>query len=79
MLGGGSRNAVLKRMTEESTGLPVTVGEAEGSTLGNFAIQLAAAEEQPGAALPSETIRKWAARLSHDTREVKQYLTAVDT
>lgn len=79
MLGGGSRNAVLKRITEESTGLPVTVGEAEGSTLGNFAIQLAAAEEQPGAALPSETIRKWAARLSHDTREVKQYLTAVDT
>ncbi len=65
MLGGGSRNALLKRLTEESTGLPVIVGEAEGSTLGNFAIQLAAAEAQPGAALSSSAIRGWAARLGH--------------
>jgi len=75
MLGGGSRNALLKRMTEESIGLPVTLGEAEGSTLGNFVIQLAAAEAQPGAALSSKAIRNWAARLSRDTQDVKQIST----
>ncbi len=42
ILGGGSRNQLLTRLTEESTGLPVSIGEAEGSTLGNFAVQLAA-------------------------------------
>jgi rhamnulokinase len=42
ILGGGSRNQLLTRLTEDATGLPVLVGEAEGSTLGNFAVQLAA-------------------------------------
>jgi len=42
ILGGGSRNQLLTRLTEEATGLPVSTGQAEGSTLGNFAVQLAA-------------------------------------
>jgi len=42
ILGGGSRNQLLTRLTEEATGVPVSIGEAEGSTLGNFAVQLAA-------------------------------------
>ena len=41
ILGGGSRNSLLRRLTEESTGIPTSLGEAEGSTLGNFAVQLA--------------------------------------
>ena len=62
ILGGGSRNALLRRLTEESTGLPVIVGEAEGSTLGNFAVQLAFARAE-GVTLPA-SIRGWAARLA---------------
>jgi rhamnulokinase len=41
ILGGGSRNAFLNRLTEEATGLRIFPGEPEGSTVGNFAIQLA--------------------------------------
>lgn len=66
ILGGGSRNVLLRRLTEESTGLPVVIGEAEGSTLGNFAVQLAALEDGdeagPGFA---KRVRTWAARLAH--------------
>jgi rhamnulokinase len=69
ILGGGSRNALLRRLTEESTGLPVVIGEAEGSTLGNFAVQLAALkdgeEAGPGFA---ERVQSWAARLAHGER-----------
>jgi len=66
ILGGGSRNVLLRQLTEESTGLPVMLGEAEGSTLGNFAVQLAArdtAGRTDGASL-SQSIRGWAAQLA---------------
>lgn len=62
ILGGGSRNSLLSRLTEESTGLPVFAGEAEGSTLGNFAVQLAA--ENTGKPSP-ELVRAWAVRLTN--------------
>jgi rhamnulokinase len=66
ILGGGSRNTLLRRLTEKSTGLPVTIGEAEGSTLGNFAVQLAA--ENAGERLHAmdfpQRVRAWAARLA---------------
>jgi rhamnulokinase len=42
IVGGGGRNELLNRLTREQTGLEVIVGSAESSTLGNFAIQLAA-------------------------------------
>jgi rhamnulokinase len=61
ILGGGSRNSLLSRLTEESTGLPVFAGEAEGSTLGNFAVQLAS-ETIGGPSV--ELVRAWAARLT---------------
>ncbi len=59
VLGGGSRNRLLTRLTAEDTGLDVAVGNAEGSTIGNFAVQLAASEGQ----LSRNGIRGWAARL----------------
>jgi rhamnulokinase len=62
ILGGGSRNTLLRRLTSESTGLAVFAGEAEGSTLGNFAVQLAAGDEN-GPPLP-QRIRHWAERLA---------------
>jgi rhamnulokinase len=63
ILGGGSRNALLSRLTEEASGLPVAIGEAEGSTIGNFAIQLAASEALPKQPLSATAIRSWVARL----------------
>jgi rhamnulokinase len=42
VVGGGSRNDFLNRLTKASTGLRVTPGHVESSTIGNFAIQLAA-------------------------------------
>jgi rhamnulokinase len=66
ILGGGSRNSLLRRLTEESTGLPTFPGESEGSTVGNFAIQLAAgdASHQPGEPPSPKLVRAWAARLT---------------
>jgi rhamnulokinase len=49
MLGGANRNKLLVQLTEQRTGLPVEIGETESTTIGNFAVQLAAsdAEGQP--------------------------------
>jgi rhamnulokinase len=62
ILGGGSRNHLLRRLTEGATGLTTVVGEAEGSTLGNFAVQLAALDA--GATPSPELVRAWAERMT---------------
>jgi rhamnulokinase len=68
-LGGGSRNTLLRLLTEESTGLPVFPGEVEGSTLGNFAVQLAARHcNNPDQPLSPDDVRAWAARLAAASR-----------
>jgi len=63
ILGGGSLNRLLTRLTAERTGLPVETGNVESSTIGNFAVQLAASERQ-GTPMRTEDIRHWARRLS---------------
>lgn len=63
VLGGGSRNHVLTRLTEKYAGVPVETGNVEGATIGNFAVQLAAADARAGQ-LEKATIRAWAKRLS---------------
>jgi len=42
VVGGGSKNSLLNRLTEKATGLQILAGPVESSTVGNFAIQLAA-------------------------------------
>jgi rhamnulokinase len=42
IVGGGARNAFLNGLTAERTGLAVHPGSAEASTIGNFAVQMAA-------------------------------------
>jgi rhamnulokinase len=42
VLGGGARNLLLLRLIAESTGRTVAAGAVEASTLGNFALQMAA-------------------------------------
>ncbi len=66
ILGGASRNKLLTELTAQRTGLPVEIGEPESSTIGNFAVQLAAsdAENQP---ISPESVRKWAKALSTDS------------
>jgi rhamnulokinase len=63
ILGGGSRNQLLTQLAAERTGLPVETGHAESSTIGNFAVQLAATAGT-GAALSEGHVRAWAATLS---------------
>jgi len=55
IMGGGSQNEFLNRLTAEATGLEVCRAGTECSTVGNFAVQLAALEHQPTSL--------WAARL----------------
>jgi rhamnulokinase len=63
ILGGGSLNTLLRELTEASTRLPVICGEVEGSTIGNFAVQLAADEAKAGTAHFATRVRAWAERL----------------
>jgi rhamnulokinase len=60
IVGGGSRNELLNRLTAEATGLEVVRGAVESSTLGNFAVQLASAEGD----LSAGSVAQWAARLA---------------
>ncbi len=62
ILGGGSQNQLLSRLTAERTGRPVERGNVEGSTIGNFAVQLASSETQSGP-LKRSAIQRWAQRL----------------
>ena len=62
ILGGGSLNQLLTRLTAERTGLTVEPGNVESSTVGNFAVQLASGEAK-GERLRPESIRRWAQRL----------------
>ena len=50
-------------MTAQRTRRPVETGHPESSTLGNFAVQLAASEAD-GQPVTAEAVRKWAALLS---------------
>lgn len=48
-IGGGSRNAFLRELTATATGKEVLAGSPESSTVGNFALQLAALTTSRGA------------------------------
>lgn len=64
IVGGGSKNTVLNRLTAERSGLEVVPGCAESATVGNFAIQLAAVEESSGAGASQEAVSRWASLLA---------------
>ena len=61
IVGGGSRNSLLNRLTASATGLEVRCGAVESSTVGNFAVQLAAQEK---AGVDAIAVARWAQRLS---------------
>ncbi len=66
VVGGGSRNAQLNRLTAEMTGLEVCCGSVESSTLGNFAVQLATLESacSPSSSSFAGEVCEWARQLS---------------
>jgi rhamnulokinase len=63
MMGGGSQNELLNRLTADATGLPVCKVGTECSTAGNFAVALATLEKSSGHAASV-----WAARLAETAR-----------
>ena len=66
VVGGGSRNALLNRLTARATGLEVVRGSSESTTVGNFAIQLAAlsGEYADDVGVSATGTAKWANLLS---------------
>ena len=66
IVGGGSKNVLLNRLTAERTGLEVVPGPTESTTIGNLAIQMAAVQgdwnDSTGVAAPS--VAKWAEEMS---------------
>ncbi|HWS58695.1 MAG TPA: FGGY-family carbohydrate kinase, partial [Actinotalea sp.] len=65
VVGGGSRNELLCRLTADATGLPVVAGPVEGTAMGNLLVQAWATGDLPGG-LPA--IREVVAASSELTR-----------
>ncbi len=65
IVGGASQNEFLNRLTAEATGLEVFRGAAESSTVGNFAVQLAALEGDRNNAIgvDAEQVSSWSGLL----------------
>jgi rhamnulokinase len=66
IVGGGSKNAVLNRLTAKATGLQVMTGSTESATIGNFAVQLAALEGKytAGIGVAASAVAEWAGVLA---------------
>jgi rhamnulokinase len=66
IVGGGSRNKLLNRLTAERTGIEVIAGATESTTIGNFAIQMAALDGNWNAShgVPAAAAVKWAERIT---------------
>ena len=66
VVGGGSRNTLLSQLTAKATGLEVLAGSTESTTVGNFAIQLAALEGDysNGIGVSASAVAKWACVLT---------------
>jgi rhamnulokinase len=66
IVGGGIRNKLLNRLTAQRTGLEVIAGATESTTIGNFAIQLAALDGDWNAScgVPAAAVVKWAERIA---------------
>jgi rhamnulokinase len=66
IVGGGSQNDFLNKLTARHTGLDVTIGATESTTIGNFAIQMATLEADwiPASGVTAKSVAKWAELLS---------------
>jgi rhamnulokinase len=66
IVGGGSQNSLLNQLTAKSTGLELVLGSAESTTIGNFAVQMAALGRNPieSTGVSVNSVAKWAERMS---------------
>jgi rhamnulokinase len=66
IVGGGTRNHLLNRLTRQCTGLEIILGSTESTTIGNFAVQLAALDGEwtPSVGVSADAVAKWAHRLT---------------
>jgi rhamnulokinase len=66
IVGGGSQNTLLNRLTAQRTGLEVILGSPESTTIGNFSVQMAALEQSqsPLVGVSASAVASWAERLS---------------
>ena len=79
IVGGGSKNSLLNRLTAERTGLEVILGSTESTTLGNFAIQMAALQGSwnDTAGVAASAVAQWAEELAAPSFEEAQHRRAV--
>jgi rhamnulokinase len=68
IVGGGNRNTLLNHLTAQHTGLEVILGSAESTTIGNFAVQIAALElgrsGDSSGGVSADSVAKWAEQMS---------------
>ncbi len=69
IVGGGSKNTLLNRLTQQASGLEVICGAQESTTVGNFSIQMAALEklnrgEARSTGVAHDAVAHWAGLLS---------------
>ncbi|MFI5093906.1 MAG: rhamnulokinase family protein [Candidatus Acidiferrales bacterium] len=71
IVGGGSKNTLLNRLTAERTGLEVLLGSTESTTLGNFAIQMAALQGSwnDTTGLAASAVAQWAEEFAESVFE----------
>jgi rhamnulokinase len=65
VVGGGSRNDLLCRLTADATGLPVRAGPVEATAIGNLAVQAIAAGELDDVAEARELVARSFPMASH--------------
>jgi rhamnulokinase len=65
IVGGGSQNALLNQVTGQRTGLEIILGSAESTTIGNFAIQMAALQQNQtsSAGVTAKAVAGWAEQI----------------
>jgi len=65
IVGGGSQNALLNQVTGQRTGLQIIIGSPESTTIGNFAIQLAALRQnrESSVGVSAKAVATWAEQI----------------
>ena len=65
MVGGGSQNALLNQVTGQRTGLEIILGSVESTTIGNFAIQMAALQQNRNSSVgvSAKAVATWAEQI----------------
>jgi rhamnulokinase len=65
IVGGGSQNALLNQITVQRTGLEIILGSAESTTIGNFAVQMAALQQDQASStgVTAKAVAGWAEQI----------------